>query len=68
MNNNYKKINSTKELNIYNNKEIPELFKITLKKNELQSQSQTQTQLQLPNQILLNIIKQTKLLTGLTIN
>jgi len=58
MNNNYKKIESTKELNIYNNKEIPELFKIKLKNNEFQTQ----------HQVLLNSIKQTKLLTGLTIN
>lgn len=68
MNNNYKKIDSTKELNIYNNKEIPELFKIKLKNSELQSQTQIQTQTHTTTQILLNSIKQTKLLTGLTIN
>jgi len=57
-NNNDKIIFFTKELTVYNNKEIPDLFKIKL----------LQTQDKFKSTILFNNLKQTKLLTGLTIN
>ena len=60
--NNDKIIFFTKELTVYNNKEIPDLFKIKLLKNQTYSTNQNKST------ILFNNLKQTKLLTGLTIN
>jgi len=61
----------TKELTIYNNKEIPDLFKIKLlssNQTQVKNQRQTQSQDKSKSTILFNNIKQTKLLTGLTTN